>query len=119
MLTHKIDEKSEAGVPHTAEMMAGMQKLVADMTAAGVFLQSGGLEPSSKATRLQYAGNKRTITDGPFAESKELIAGYVILDVKSIDEAIYWSDRFAKLDRGRRGRHPAPVVRVALTLLWT
>lgn len=97
MLVHKIDEKSEAGVPHTPEMRAGMQKLVADMTAAGVYLASGGLEPSSKATRLQYTGNKRTITDGPFAESKELIAGYVILDVKSIDEAIHWADRFAKL----------------------
>jgi len=97
MLTHKADTKSEAGIPHPPEVDAGMQKLVADMTAAGVFIQSGGLEPSSKATRLHYTGNKRTVTDGPFAESKELIAGYVILEVKSIDEAIYWSDRFAKV----------------------
>jgi hypothetical protein len=96
MLTHKIDEK-RSDAPHTPEMQVGMQALVADMTAAGVFLQSGGLEPSTKATRLQYAGNRRTITDGPFAESKELIAGYTILDVKSVDEAIHWADRFAKL----------------------
>lgn len=97
MLTHKADAKSEAGVPHAPETEAAMKELVAEMVAAGVFLQSGGLEPSARATRLHYSGNRRTITDGPFAESKELIAGYVILDVKSIDEGIYWSDRFAKL----------------------
>ena len=97
MIVQKADRNSEAGVGYPPAVDAGMKTLVAEMTAAGVFIQSGGLEPSSKATRLHYNGNKRTVTDGPFAESKELIAGYVILDVKSIDEAIYWSDRFAKV----------------------
>jgi hypothetical protein len=97
MLTHKADPRSEAGVPPSPGVDAAMRTLVADMTAAGVFIQSGGLEPSSKATRLHYTGKRRTITDGPFAESNEKIAGYVILEVKSIDEAVYWADRFAKL----------------------
>ncbi len=97
MIVQKADAKSEAGMGYSPIIDAGMKTLVADMTAAGVFIQSGGLEPSAKATRLHYTGNRRTVTDGPFAESKELIAGYVILDVKSVDEAIYWSDRFAKV----------------------
>lgn len=97
MLTHKADAKSEAGVPFPPEVDAGMQTLVAEMIAAGVYIQSAGLESSAKATRLHYKGRTRTITDGPFAESKELIAGYAIMEVKSIDDAIYWSDRFAKL----------------------
>ena len=97
LMAHKIDATSEAGLPPSPEMMAGMQKLMEDMKHAGVFLSAGGLQPSTKAKRLHYAGGERTVTDGPFAESKELIAGYTIMEVKSFEEAMQWSDRFVKI----------------------
>ena len=61
-----------------------------------MFIESGGLEPS-EGKRLHYTVDKRTVTDGPFAESKELIAGYTIMEVKSFEEAMQWSDRFVKV----------------------
>lgn len=92
---HKADERSEAGAPPSPEMVAEMTKLVEEMSKAGVLLATEGLHPSSKGWRLAYRGGKRTVIDGPFAESKELIAGYVIFDLKTRDEILHWAGRFA------------------------
>jgi len=97
MLAHKADARSEAGVLPPPEVFAAIDKLTAEMIDAGVFLGAGGLQPSSKAKRLRFSGGKPTVMDGPFSESKELIGGYSILDVPSLDEAIAWATPFAKL----------------------
>jgi hypothetical protein len=97
MMMHKADPSMEAGVPPSEELMAEMPKLMGEMVEAGVLLAAEGLQPSSRSTRLDFRGGRRTVTDGPFTESKELIAGFVIVDVKSKEEAIDWSSRFAAL----------------------
>jgi hypothetical protein len=93
MLMYKADEASEAGVSSTSEVM---KQWTQDMVEAGVLLSSEALQPSSKGARLNFAGGKRTVRDGPFTESKELIGGFCMLQVKLKEEAIEWSSRFAK-----------------------
>ena len=93
MMMIKATKNSEAGMPPSQELMAGMAKLTEEMMKAGVLLASDGLEPSSKGTRIRYSGGKRTVIDGPFAETKELIGGYAILQAKSKEEAIELADR--------------------------
>jgi hypothetical protein len=95
MMLLQADKDSEAGVPPNAEVMAGVGKLVEDMATAGVLLAAEGLQPSSKGVRVTYSGGKRAVIDGPFTESKELLGGFVTLDVPSITEALEWADRFA------------------------
>ena len=85
---------TEAGVPPSAELMAEMGKLMEEATKAGVLLATDGLHPSAKGARVQLSGGKLTVTDGPFAETKELIASYALLQVTSKDEAIQWTTRF-------------------------
>lgn len=97
MLAHKADRNSEAGVPPSQQTMAAMGKLIEDMTRDGVLLLAEGLQPSSKGLRLKFSNGKRSVTDGPFTESKELIAGFVILQVQSMAEAIEWAAPFAAL----------------------
>jgi hypothetical protein len=97
MLTHKADAQSESGAPPSPRVMAAMDALTNDMKRAGVFLSAEGLQPSSRAVRLRFEGEKRTVIDGPFTESKELIAGFVITEVESKEEAIEWATKFAKL----------------------
>jgi hypothetical protein len=75
------------------ELLAAMAKFNEDMVKAGILLDAAGLQPSSKGTRIRFSGNKRTVIDGPFAETKELIAGYWIIQVKSMAEAIEWMRR--------------------------
>jgi hypothetical protein len=94
---HKADESSEAFAAPRPEMMAEMGKLIEEMTKAGVLLATEGLKPSSEGWRLRYSGGKRAVIDGPFAESKELIAGYVMLQVKSREEILDWAGRFANV----------------------
>jgi hypothetical protein len=89
----KATKSSEAGVPPSQELMAGMAKLTEEMMKAGVLLASDGLQPSSKGTRIRYTGGKRTVIDGPFAETKELLGGYAILRAKSKEEVIELADR--------------------------
>jgi hypothetical protein len=91
MLTHKSDAAAEAGA------RLPLDPWIADMKKAGVFVAAEALQPSSKSVRLRFAGGKRTVIDGPFTESKELVGGYSIVDVSSRDEAIAWSSRFAQL----------------------
>lgn len=81
----------------TPQLFEDMGRLIDDMTKAGVFVVAGGFGPDSKAKRLSFANGKMTVTDGPFAESKEMIAGFCLVEVTSIEEAIKWAGPFARL----------------------
>jgi hypothetical protein len=93
----KADESSERGDPPSPELMAEMGKLMEDMTKAGIMLATDGLHPSSKGKRVRLAGGKVTVTDGPFTESKELVASYALFQVKTMEEAVQWTTRFLKV----------------------
>jgi len=90
MVMVKATEESEAGVMPSEEMFAEMMKFNEELVNAGIMLAGEGLQPSSKAKRVRFSGAKRTVIDGPFAETKELVAGYWIWKVKSIEEAVEW-----------------------------
>src|ERR1700692_1477767 len=87
----------EAGVPPTQDEIAKMGKFIEEMAKSGVLLAADGLQPSSKGARVRLSGGKVTVTDGPFTETKELIAGFAIVQVKSKAEAVEWAKRFLKL----------------------
>lgn len=89
----KANKDSEAGVMPSKELLAAMGKFNEEMAKAGVLLAAEGLQASSKGARVKFSGSKRTVTDGPFAETKELIAGFWLLQVKSKEEAIEWIKR--------------------------
>jgi len=93
MVLVKGNEDSEAGVMPTEEQLAEMGKFNEEMVKAGVMLAGEGLHPSSKGARVKFSGSERTITDGPFTETKELIAGFWLIQVKSREEAIEWIKR--------------------------
>jgi hypothetical protein len=93
----KADQHSEAGAPPTAELMERMGKFMEAITKAGVLVTTAGLQPSSKGTRVRVSGSKATVIDGPFTESKELVASYAILEVKSKEEAVAWTTRFLQV----------------------
>jgi hypothetical protein len=93
MVMVKATPESEAGVMPSQELLAAMGKYNEELVKAGVMLAGEGLHPSSKGARVRFSGDKRTIIDGPFAETKELIAGFWILQVKSKEEAIEWVKR--------------------------
>jgi hypothetical protein len=97
MLMHYSDDAMEAGVPPTPETIAEIGKFMEECTQSGVFLAGEGVRPSSMGARLVVEGGKPRVLDGPFAEAKELIAGFAILDVKSRDEAVEYAKRFAKV----------------------
>lgn len=89
----KANKDSEAGVMPSKELLAAMGKFNEEMVKAGVLLAAEGLQASSKGARIRFSGTKRTVIDGPFAETKELIAGFWLLQVKSKEEAIEWIKR--------------------------
>jgi len=93
----RADNESEAGVPPSPELMARMGTFLEEVTKAGVLLATDGLHPSAKGARVKLADGKVTVTDGPFTESKELVASYALLQVKSKDEAIEWTTRFIRV----------------------
>jgi hypothetical protein len=93
MVLVKATAESEAGVLPSEELINAMGKYNAELANAGVLLAGEGLQASSKGARVRFSGNKRTVIDGPFAETKELIAGFWILQVKSKEEAIEWVKR--------------------------
>ena len=93
MVIVKADKNSEAGVLPTKELLTEMGKFNEELAKAGVMLAGEGLQPSSKGSRVRFSGNKRTVVDGPFSETKELIAGFWLWQVKSKDEAIEWLKR--------------------------
>ena len=94
MALHKADAASEGGVAPTPKQIAEMGRLIEEMTRAGVLITTEGLQPSSKGVRFKLAGGKHTVIDGPFTESKELIAGYVILEARSLQDAMEWAPRY-------------------------
>jgi len=93
MLIVKANKDSEAGVMPSQQLMEDMGKFNEEMVAAGVMLAGEGLQPSSKGARVKFVGDKRTVVDGPFAETKELIAGFWMIQVNSREEAIQWALR--------------------------
>jgi hypothetical protein len=93
MILLKADKTTEAGVLPDEKLLAAMGKYNEELVKAGVLLAGEGLQPSSKGARVRFSGSKRTVVDGPFAETKELIAGFWIFQVKSKEEAIEWVKR--------------------------
>jgi hypothetical protein len=99
------DKDTEAGVMPDEKVLAAMGAFFEEGVKAGVILGGEGLQPSSKAKRIRYSGSKRTVIDGPFTESKELVAGYAILQYASKGEALEWTKRFVQVDApGRLGQ---------------
>ncbi len=94
MIVVKATKESEAGVMPHEQMLTDMAKYHEELQKAGVLLDASGLQASAKGWRIKYSGQKRTVVDGPFAEAKELIAGYTMIQVKSKDEAMEWARRF-------------------------
>jgi hypothetical protein len=93
MILLKADQNTEAGVMPSEKLLTDMTRYNEELVKAGVMLAGEGLQPSSKGARVKFSGDKRTVTDGPFAETKELIAGFWIFQVKSKEEAIEWVKR--------------------------
>ncbi|HSA55109.1 MAG TPA: YciI family protein [Gemmatimonadaceae bacterium] len=93
MVIVKADEDSEAGVLPSQELLTEMGKYNEELVKAGVMLAGEGLHPSSRGKRVRFSGSKRTVIDGPFAETKELIAGFWLIQAKSMEEAIEWVKR--------------------------
>jgi hypothetical protein len=93
MVIVKASKSSEAGKMPTTEYLTAMGKFNEELVKAGIILAMDGLKPSSKGARVRFSGKKRTVTDGPFTETKELVAGYWMWQVKSLDEAIEWAKR--------------------------
>ena len=89
----KASRDSEAGVIPEESLLTAMAKYHEDVARAGVLLDANGLHPSSKGTRIRYSGGKRSVMDGPFAETQELITGFTFIQVKSREEAIEWAKR--------------------------
>jgi hypothetical protein len=93
MILIKANADSEAGVMPSTELLTEMGKYNEELVKAGILLAGEGLHPSSKGARVRFAGSQRTVIDGPFAETKELLAGFWLIQVKSRDEAIEWVKR--------------------------
>ena len=100
MVMLKATKDTEAGIfpEGSKELFAAMAAYNEEMVKAGVMLAGEGLQPSSKGARVKFSGGKRTVTDGPFAEAKELVAGFWLIQVKSKEEAIEWVKRWPRLD---------------------
>jgi hypothetical protein len=93
MVIVRATQDSEQGVMPTTELLTAMGKFNEELVKAGVMLAGEGLQPSSKGKRVHFSGTSRTVIDGPFAETKELIAGFWLWQVKSMDEAVEWARR--------------------------
>ena len=100
LVIRKADEFTEAGIPPTEDLIAAMGRYNEEMVKAGVMLSGDGLQPSSKGARVKFSGGKPRVIDGPFTESKELVAGFSILQVDSKEEAIEWVKRWPQIDGG-------------------
>ena len=93
----KADKDSEAGVPPSKELMENMGDFIEQITKAGVLLATDGLHPSSKGKRVKLSDGNVTVTDGPFVETKELVASYAVFQVNTMAEAVEWTTRFLKV----------------------
>ena len=105
MVMVKATKESEAGEMPTTELLAAMGKFNEELVKAGVMLAGEGLHPSAKGKRVRFSGKSRTVVDGPFAETKELVAGFWLWQVKSMEEAVEWVRRCPNpMERTRRSR---------------
>ena len=93
MVFVKANKETEAGVLPSTEQLTEMGRFNEELARAGIILAAEGLQPTSKGARVRFSGTKRTVIDGPFSETKELVAGYWLWEVKSMDEAIEWVKR--------------------------
>ena len=93
MVIVKASKESEAGVPPSEQLMTEMMKFNEELMKAGVLLDAAGLQPSNKGARVVFAGKDRKVVDGPFTETKELVAGYWVLQCKSLAECVEWMKR--------------------------
>jgi hypothetical protein len=98
MIIRKADKDTEAGMMPSEELITAMGEYVEELVNAGAMLMGEGLKPSSEGARIKFSGGKPTVTDGPFTETKELIAGVTIIEVKSREEAIEWVKRWPTID---------------------
>ena len=98
MIIRKADKDTEAGVMPTQELIDAMGKYDEELVRAGVMLAGEGLQPSAKGARVRFDGGKATVTDGPFPETKELIAGFTMIEVASRAEALEWVKKWPPLD---------------------
>jgi hypothetical protein len=98
MIIRKADVDTEAGVMPEEELIVAMGKYNEEMVKAGLMIEGAGLKPSSKGARVKFSNGKPTVIDGPFTETKELIAGYSIIQVQSKEEAIEWVKRWPAID---------------------
>lgn len=98
MVIRKADEETEAGVLPSQELLEAMGRYNEELVKAGVMLAGDGLLPSDRGARVQFSGGKKTVLDGPFTEAKELVAGFSLIEVDSLDEAIEWIKRWPELD---------------------
>ena len=95
MVMHKMTEEMEKGLPPDPEIIAGVGKLIQDAAKDCAFVSGEGLQPSSQRLHIAYSKGKRTITNGPFTDARELVAGFALMKVQSREDAIAWCDRFA------------------------
>jgi hypothetical protein len=93
MVLVKANEDTEAGAPPDTQMLTEMGKYNEELVKAGIMLDGNGLHPSSEGARIQFSGDDRRVVDGPFAETKELVAGYWLWEVRDMDEAVEWAKR--------------------------
>ena len=93
MVLVKANEDTEAGIPPSTELLNEMGKYNEELVKAGIMLDGEGLHPSSKGARIVFSGDDRRVVDGPFAETKELLAGYWVWQVRDMDEAVEWAKR--------------------------
>lgn len=98
MIIRKADQATEAGCQPSTHLMADMLAYHEEMEKAGVLISGEGLQPSAKGARIKFSGGKPTVTDGPFIETKELIAGFTMIQVQSKEEALEWVKRWPALD---------------------
>ena len=115
MMIVKASEDSEAGKMPSEELLSAMGKYNEELLKAGVLLDLAGLQPSSKGARIKFSGAQRAVVDGPFTESKELIAGYCVIQVKSREEALKW----AKRAPNRLGKARKAKLRFVSSSRWT
>jgi len=98
MIIRKADKETEAGVLPSEKLLSAMMAYNEEMVKAGIMIDGEGLQPSSKGAKIKFSGGKPTVIDGPFAEAKELIAGFTIIQVKSREEALEWVRRWPPED---------------------
>jgi hypothetical protein len=111
MILLKADKTTEAGVLPDEKLLAEMGKYNEELVKAGVLLAGEGLHPSSKGARVRFSGARRTVTDGPFAETKEQLGGYYLIDVPHLDDAVKWASKCPGAKHGTcevRPLNPSP-----------